>query len=85
VTLGADVAREVPRGDPVIESSRTFAAGGLLTVSEVAAALRVSNMTVYRLIKAGELPAVRIGHNFRIREAEVERYLSARSVRVEGA
>ena len=38
-----------------------FATGGLLTVSEVAAAMRVSNMTVYRLIKSGELPAVRVG------------------------
>ncbi len=47
--------------------------------------MRVSNMTVYRLIKSGELPAVRIGRNFRIRAADVERYLSARSVRVEGA
>lgn len=32
-----------------------------LTVREVAGTLRVSNMTVYRLINAGELPAVRVG------------------------
>ena len=30
-----------------------------MTVAEVAALMRVSTMTVYRLIKAGELPAVR--------------------------
>jgi excisionase family DNA binding protein len=64
-------------GDP-----QSFAAGNLLTVSEVAHAMRVSNMTVYRLIKRGEIPAVRIGKNYRIREAAVERYLVARSVRV---
>ncbi len=56
----------------------------LLTVAEVAATMRVSNMTVYRLIKAGDLPAVRVGRNFRIREADVGRYLSARAVHVEG-
>ena len=64
--------------------AQPFAAGGLLTVSEVAAAMRVSNMTVYRLIKSGDLRAVRVGKNYRIRETEVERYLSDRSVRVEG-
>jgi excisionase family DNA binding protein len=57
----------------------------LLTVAEVGAHMRVSKMTVYRLIKSGELAAVRVGHNYRIREAELERYLAERSVRVEGA
>jgi excisionase family DNA binding protein len=52
----------------------------LLTVVEVAAIMRVSNMTVYRLIKAGELPAIRVGKNYRIRESDVDRYLSERSV-----
>jgi excisionase family DNA binding protein len=57
----------------------------LLTVSEVASAMRVSNMTVYRLIKAGELPAVRVGKNYRIRERDLEAFLIDRSVHVEGA
>ena len=49
-----------------------------LTVAEVASLLRVSNMTVYRLIKAGDLPALRIGRSYRVPEQEVDRYLSAR-------
>jgi excisionase family DNA binding protein len=49
-----------------------------LTVREVASMLRVSNMTVYRLINAGELPAVRVGKSFRLREDDVDRYLAAR-------
>ena len=57
----------------------------LLTVAEVASAMRVSTMTVYRLIKSGDLPAVRVGHNYRVRGADVERYLSSRSVQVEGS
>ncbi len=51
----------------------------LLTVSEVATTMRVSNMTVYRLIKAGDLPAIRVGKNFRIRRSDVESYLGDRS------
>jgi excisionase family DNA binding protein len=61
-----------------------FPGGRLLTVAEVAASMRVSKMTVYRLIKAGDLAAVRVGKNFRIRETEVERYLADRAVQVEG-
>ena len=48
-----------------------------LTVAEVAAQLRVSNMTVYRLIKAGELGALRVGKSYRIREDDIDRYLAA--------
>ncbi len=56
----------------------------LLTVVEVCEAMRVSNMTVYRLIKSGELSAIRLGKAYRVRESEVERYLSGLLVRVEG-
>jgi len=56
----------------------------LLTVGEVAALMRVSNMTVYRLIKSGALAALRVGKNYRIREADVGRYLTDRAVQVSG-
>jgi excisionase family DNA binding protein len=49
-----------------------------VTVAEVAAALRVSSMTVYRLINGGALPAVRIGRSFRLRREDVDRYLADR-------
>lgn len=48
----------------------------LLTVNEVAKILRVSNMTVYRLVKSKQLPAIRVGKNYRIKESEVEKYLN---------
>lgn len=53
----------------------------LLTVAEVAEILRVSNMTVYRLIKSGQIAALRVGKNYRIRRPDLEAYLSAGSVR----
>ena len=66
-------------------SSRSGAAAGdqpiseihFLTVAEVAAVMRVSKMTVYRLVHSGEMPAARVGRSFRVPETAVER-LSAR-------
>lgn len=55
----------------------------LLTVAEVADLLRVSNMTVYRLIKAGDLAALRVGKNYRIRRQDLDAYLSAGSIRAQ--
>ncbi|HYA45762.1 MAG TPA: helix-turn-helix domain-containing protein [Acidimicrobiales bacterium] len=49
-----------------------------VTVAEVADQLRVSNMTVYRLVQSGQLPAVRVGRSYRIREEDVDRYLAGR-------
>lgn len=49
-----------------------------LTVSEVARGLRVSNMTVYRLVNSGQLSAVRVGRSYRIREGDVRRYVEQR-------
>lgn len=49
--------------------------GATLTVAQVAARMQVSKMTVYRLVHAGELPAVRDGRSFRVSRAAVEEYL----------
>jgi len=59
---------QASRGDSV--SDVTF-----LTVAEVAAAMRVSKMTVYRLVHAGDLPAARVGRSFRVPEEAVNEYL----------
>lgn len=46
-----------------------------LTVAEVAAMMRVSKMTVYRLLHAGELAAVQVGRSYRVPEQAVHDYL----------
>ena len=46
-----------------------------LTVAEVAALMRVSKMTVYRLVHAGELAAVQVGRSYRVPEKAVHDYL----------
>ena len=48
-----------------------------MTVSEVADVMRVSKMTVYRLIHAGELPAIRVGKSFRVPQGAVVHLLDA--------
>ncbi|MCB1014126.1 MAG: helix-turn-helix domain-containing protein [Acidimicrobiales bacterium] len=50
----------------------------LLTVAEVASLMRVSTMTVYRLIKAGDLAAIRVGKSYRIKEDDVDAFIAAR-------
>ena len=47
-----------------------------LTVTEVAAIMRVSKMTVYRLLHGGELAAVRVGRSFRVPQPAVRDYLA---------
>ena len=46
-----------------------------LTVAEVADMLRVSRMTVYRWVHAGDMPAVRFGRSFRVPEQAVEAFM----------
>jgi len=51
-----------------------------VTVGEVARIMRVSNMTVYRLIRTGRIAAVRVGKNYRIPEDDVHSYLESHYV-----
>lgn len=48
-----------------------------MTVTEVADVMRVSKMTVYRLIHAGELPAIRVGKSFRVPQSAVSQLLDS--------
>jgi excisionase family DNA binding protein len=54
---------------------RAFSEVRFLTVAEVASVMRVSKMTVYRLVHGGDLPAVRVGRSFRVPEQAVHDYL----------
>ena len=58
--------------------AQSFATARFLTVQEVADLMRVSTMTVYRIIKSGELPAVRVGRSVRVRDVDVDTYLGNR-------
>src|SRR5262249_10460990 len=73
----ASGARAPGRGG-VYTVAQSFSKARFLTVQEVADLMRVSSMTVYRLIKAGDLPAVRVGRSFRVSDTDVDAYLAAR-------
>lgn len=46
-----------------------------LTIAEVASMMRVSKMTVYRLVHDGVIPAHRVGRSFRLTERDVNEYI----------
>ena len=61
---------------PMAQRPVPRAAVSFLTVAEVAGIMRVSKMTVYRLVHGGELAAVRVGRSFRVPEPAVRDYLA---------
>jgi len=46
----------------------------LMTVKEVCQMLKISRITLYRLLATGRLPGFKVGHQWRFRYGEVERY-----------
>ena len=72
----AAVKTSDPKDSDVTESQRP----SYLTVAEVAQEMRVSTMTVYRLIKSSELAAVRVGKSYRIRAVDLDNFLDSRYV-----
>ncbi|MDR3360178.1 MAG: helix-turn-helix domain-containing protein [Bifidobacteriaceae bacterium] len=63
-----------------MEAKRAF-----LTVSEVAETLRVSDMTIYRLISSGEIRAIKVGRSYRIPAEALDEWLSDIAPRQSGA
>ena len=57
------------------DAEQSLSDATFLTVAEVATTMRVSKMTVYRLVHSGELPAVRVGRSFRVQQSAVDEYL----------
>jgi excisionase family DNA binding protein len=66
-------AESAPGGVTPLASN--LQAGKFLTVAEVAAILRLSKMSVYRLIHSGQLEAVQFGRSFRVTEKALNTYL----------
>ncbi|MFW6725345.1 helix-turn-helix domain-containing protein [Streptomyces sp. MAR4 CNY-716] len=56
-----------------------------LTIAEVAAVMKVSKVTVYRLVHSGHLPAIRFGRSFRIPEQAVLDYLQEHARQTEAS
>ena len=54
---------------------------GFLTTEEVLDYLHVNLRTVYRLIKAGKIPAVRVGRQWRFRKRDIDAWLESQRSR----
>ena len=53
----------------------------LLTIKEVASLLKTSEVTIYRLMRQGELPCIKKGKRFtRIRKTDLEAFLQRHTV-----
>ncbi len=55
----------------------TAADRAVMTPEEAAAYLRVNPQTVYRLLRRGTLPGVKIGRQWRIRRADLDAHFGA--------
>ena len=55
-----------------------------LTTEEVLAYLQVNLRTVYRLIKAGKIPAVRVGRQWRFRKRDIDLWLNSQRAQTGG-
>src|SRR5512134_1240436 len=67
---------ENPRGELTAMIDETF-----LTTEEVLEYLQVNLRTVYRLIKAGKIPAVRVGRQWRFRKRDIDAWLDSQRPR----
>jgi excisionase family DNA binding protein len=64
-----------PRDDMAFEGQPRKSTERLLSIREVRETLGVSSQTLYRLIRRGELPAVKIGARTLVREGELDAFV----------
>jgi excisionase family DNA binding protein len=64
-----------------LQAGQKRAVVGTLTVTEVAEYLRISRSMTYRLLKRGEIPAFRIGSDWRFNLEEIDRWRAEREIR----
>jgi excisionase family DNA binding protein len=78
--MGDDVNRPPePAADTEHDTGQGAATPELLTVNEIAGLLRLSKMTIYRLIEGGELPALRIGRSYRVHRDALTAFMAKAS------
>ncbi len=63
-----------------MESTTQSSQDQILTLNEVADYLRLSNSTIYRLIKDGELPAKKIGGTWRFSKVAIQEWFKVNDV-----
>jgi excisionase family DNA binding protein len=64
---------------PTLRHDSKMRMNEVLTVAEVAAFLRVNRSTIYKLIRRGELPAFKVGSDWRFNRAQIEELFKVRA------
>ena len=57
-----------------VQSGRGFE---LLSIPDVCQELRMGKSWVYRKLKSGEIPSIKLGHNIKIKREDLEQYLES--------
>ena len=67
-TLGGEQAPDRPQGQSSVD---------LLAIPEVCQELGMGKSWVYRHLKSGEIPSIKLGHNIKVKREDLERYLES--------
>src|SRR5918998_522491 len=67
-TLGAGESPDRPQGQRGMD---------LLSIPEVCQELGMGKSWVYRRLKSGEIPSIKLGHNIKVKREELEQYLES--------
>ena len=55
---------------------------GPMTVAELSQYLKLDKITIYKMVKEKRMPAVRIGHQWRFFQEDIEKWIRSQSVDV---
>ena len=61
-----------------VEADNTDRSINLLTMSEAASLLKISQKTLHRMIQKGRIPAFKIGNQWRFLESRIEQWIQER-------
>lgn len=64
-----------------LEAGQKDMVAGMLTVTEVADYLKISRSMIYRLLKRGEIPGLKMGSDWRLYVEEIDRWRAEREIR----
>ena len=54
---------------------------GLMTTKELSKYLQLDRMTIYKLLKSGDIPANRVGHQWRFFRSDIDDWIRSKQVR----
>ncbi len=54
---------------------------GLMTTKELSEYLQLDRMTIYKLLKSGDIPANRVGHQWRFFRSDIDDWIRSKQVR----